>query len=298
MGIQNTVTIAQTIQWASFMTQNRPMTLQGISEPALTCANMIADAILAPPFKWPWNRASVSFTTVDPTGWQANTNYPNAGYAIVDSNGNMQSVTTPGTSGATVPTWNTSIGGTTVDGTVTWTNLGLGSDYSVSAPSFGFIENATLTDLTVPKVWDIPNKTRDLTRNLDKGRWMSLAPFLDDNNGNIVFRATPGIPDKIYTAAIQYQKRAVPFTSLANVWPIPNMYQQIYSTGFLGMMWLFADDPRSAFLLQRFAAMVIAVSDGLTEQEKNSFLEQWDVTAASRRAAAKAQQAFGARGAS
>jgi phage tail sheath protein FI len=43
------------------------------------------------------------------------------GAEILDSNGNLQRVTTAGTSGTTPPSWSTTIGGTTTDGTVTWT---------------------------------------------------------------------------------------------------------------------------------------------------------------------------------
>lgn len=51
-------------------------------------------------------------------GWSANIVFA-LGFEIVDSNGNVQKVTTAGTSGATVPVWNTS--GTTADNTVVWT---------------------------------------------------------------------------------------------------------------------------------------------------------------------------------
>lgn len=40
---------------------------------------------------------------------------------IKDSNGNLQVATTPGTSGDVVPTWNTTLLGTTTDGTAIWT---------------------------------------------------------------------------------------------------------------------------------------------------------------------------------
>jgi hypothetical protein len=63
-------------------------------------------------------------------GWVANKSY-SVGGRILDSNGNVEDVrATPsgaGTSGGTVPTWNTAIGGTTADGTVTpvtWINAG------------------------------------------------------------------------------------------------------------------------------------------------------------------------------
>lgn len=50
--------------------------------------------------------------------WVSNTYYSPLG-VIIDSNGNLQQIVTPGISGTTV-TWATSLGGTTTDGTITW----------------------------------------------------------------------------------------------------------------------------------------------------------------------------------
>jgi hypothetical protein len=56
---------------------------------------------------------------------------------ILDKNGNFQLVTVgPGTSGATVPTWNTTVGGTTADGSLTWTNIGTGTQLATAG--FGY----------------------------------------------------------------------------------------------------------------------------------------------------------------
>lgn len=46
---------------------------------------------------------------------------------VVDSNGNLQIAGPGGTAGGTEPIWNAAIGGTTADGTITWTNFGYGS---------------------------------------------------------------------------------------------------------------------------------------------------------------------------
>ena len=63
---------------------------------------------------------------------------PNTAYAlnqlIVDSNGNVEEVTTAGTSGASVPTWVTTIGGVTSDGTVSWTLQGASNAVTTWSP--------------------------------------------------------------------------------------------------------------------------------------------------------------------
>ncbi len=58
-----------------------------------------------------------------PAAWAATTAYAQYKF-IKDTNNNVQVATTGGTSGATAPTWNTAVGGTTTDATVTWTNAG------------------------------------------------------------------------------------------------------------------------------------------------------------------------------
>lgn len=58
--------------------------------------------------------------------WIRITNYP-LGSTILDSNNNVEIVTSShggGNSGGSTPTWNTTVGGTTADSTLTWTNVG------------------------------------------------------------------------------------------------------------------------------------------------------------------------------
>lgn len=73
----------------------------------------------------------VSGSVVPWNSWQATHAYT-IPTRIVDTNGNNQQVTTPGNSGGTQPVWNATIGGTTADGGVTWTNFG---------PAYGTLTN-------------------------------------------------------------------------------------------------------------------------------------------------------------
>jgi len=61
---------------------------------------------------------------ITPTNWVAAQGYVLRA-RILDTNGNVEIVTVGGTSGALPPTWATTAGGTTTDGTVTWTNAGV-----------------------------------------------------------------------------------------------------------------------------------------------------------------------------
>ncbi len=68
-----------------------------------------------------WSRPARSTT---PPAWPASTAVA-VGRLITDGNGNLQECTTAGTTGASHPTWATTVSSTTTDNTATWTCKGL-----------------------------------------------------------------------------------------------------------------------------------------------------------------------------
>lgn len=162
-------------------------------------------------------------------------------------------------------------------GTVPFTMAASTQDYVVSVPDFGWIEKASLS-ITVSMtttVVEIPQIRNILGAALENGRTLSLAAQLDDGAGNITFRAQPA-SDKIYTATVVYQKKAAVMTTLASTWsPIPDEMAYIYNRGMLALSMMYADDPRFTAENQKFVSLLLAASEGLTDAQKNAFLETW-----------------------
>ncbi|HEY2351076.1 MAG TPA: hypothetical protein VGH83_01115 [Candidatus Acidoferrum sp.] len=72
-------------------------------------------------------------------------------FIVLDSNGNLQQLTTGGTTGAVVPVWNVTVGGTTADNTAVWTNLGPSAWITAHAYAIGAAILATYKYwITVP----------------------------------------------------------------------------------------------------------------------------------------------------
>jgi phage tail sheath protein FI len=84
-------------------------------------------------------------TAITLPSWTASHAYT-AGSLILDVNGNTQRCVTAGTSGTAAPTWSTVVGGSTTDGTVTWTLVAIGA--AAITGTTGPVWNTTLSGTT------------------------------------------------------------------------------------------------------------------------------------------------------
>lgn len=220
-----TITIQQTLNWVSAFIVQRPTSGVGgfANEPALTTANKILGTILAPPFKWQWNRfESTAITT---------------------------------TQGVT--------------------------DYTQAISSFGYLEKASWTNPSnTPSTKEI-EVFQVLAVEPKQNQPQKIAPILDDNNGNITFRLFPA-PDfpgptsgqNNYTLRLTCQASPTLVTALSQTWsPIPDKLSFLYETAMLAHMQLMYSPQLYALNMEMFFRQLVGASEGLTETEKNIFLE-------------------------
>lgn len=210
------IMLQNTVNWAQTFLGFAGLNIGISNEPAITSANIVMQTMLAPPFKWRWNRGSVSFPTNTTTATQ---------------------------------------------------------DYGVSVAGFGHIENAFLTGFTNP----IELQTSEcLAVDSAQDRPVYISPQVQSGS-TITFRLQPippTTPQGIIT--VNFQFAAPLFTGLSQTWaPIVDNYQYIYSWGFLALMQDYFGLPQAAQTRQKFIGALLAVAEGLTEQERNAFAAAW-----------------------
>jgi len=145
-------------------------------------------------------------------------------------------------------------------------------DYQISLANFGWLEKATLKDPNgnYHELQVMLNLGEESTQNLP----VSIAPRLDDDAGNITFRLMP-VPDVVYTVALSYQKAAVSFSALTDLWsPIPDYLSYLINQGFLAKTYEYLDDQRFVPTMQMFMRQVIAANEGLKDSQIDLFLSE------------------------
>jgi hypothetical protein len=290
-----TKTIQDTINWAKRFSFERNPVIGNSLEPALTSANMVLQTILAPPLDWWWNNLEIGFTcnptaavatstVVSISGGVVTVTAPNifsigspvlpSGLATLTAlNGQLLIVLTASASQftASVPLL---ANGTDTAGTFTGLST---QDYTVAVPNFSHIEHASVLDIgaTPNKWWELTVKN-NLSLESSKNRPQFIGPHVEDANGNVTFRMASA-PDKAYPVSLHIQLAAPQITSINQTWaPLPDFMEYIYEWGFMALMWQFADDPRSADANNKFKAGILARAEGLTEEERNIFLNNWE----------------------
>lgn len=149
-------------------------------------------------------------------------------------------------------------------------------DYVKAISNFGWLEQATCNDNlnTNSSITSMEIRLNPFEDGAPS-RPRYIAARLDDDVGNITFRVFP-IPDTTYTINLSYQLAAPLFQTIGDTWtPIPDYLSHIYSLGFRAKAYEYWDDPRFTFDFQMFLRQLLASSEGLTDTQKNIFLEEF-----------------------
>ena len=168
----STYTVLDSMEFAKRFNFNRPSGIGNRLEPAKTSANLVMQAILSPPFKWVWNSQEYAFTC-SPTA----ANVGLTGNISVTANVVTMNAVLPALgvgqvgllSGLTVTAATVLNGqifvvltndGAIITGQINTPDLaataatggivtaGTTQDYSISMPNFGYIQRASVLDIT------------------------------------------------------------------------------------------------------------------------------------------------------
>ena len=293
----STKTIQNTIDFCKRLSFNRNPVIGNSLEPALTAAQIVMQVILGPPFEWWWNNEELVFTCNPVPNSATSTAVSISGGVITVTALNTFSVndlvlpknfvTLTGLNGLLLevatssPTQFTALVPSLANGSDTvgvFTNITT-QDYPVATPEFSHIEHASVLDLDAtgkPLKWYELTVKNMLSLETSANRPEFLSPHTENGQGVTVFRVTSA-PDKKYPISVHIQKAAPTVTSVNQTWaPIPDFMQYIYTWGFMALIWQFADDPRATYANNKFVAGILARSEGLDDEQKNIFLNNWD----------------------
>lgn len=157
-------------------------------------------------------------------------------------------------------------------------------DYTINIPNFGFISHASIQDPTTSK-WLQLSINNTLSLDSTAGARPEFIGVFNQTSstGDIIFRLMPA-PNKAYVVTGQVSNAAPLLTGVTQTWaPIPDYVSYIYNWGFLSFMYMFSDDPRFAVANQKFIAHLLASQEGMSENQKNIFLNSSTVTSPSQK---------------
>jgi hypothetical protein len=148
-----------------------------------------------------------------------------------------------------------------------------GTDYTISIPDLGFMENQWLDD-GEGNIMEL-NGSTSLSRVSYQRRPTHIAPQYDDNQGNITFRLN-SVPDAAYAAFIDYQQAATLIQSPADTFqPLSDYFGYLFTKGMLSEGALLVNDSRFAVWRAEWIAQMLATQDGLDAQARDMFFNQF-----------------------
>jgi hypothetical protein len=146
------------------------------------------------------------------------------------------------------------------------------SDYTISLPTFGWLETATLNDPTNGNSSLQLEISIDLLPDNTPNQPTKISAQSDDGEGNITFRLVPS-PDVAYNMVLSWQNASPIFTAATQTWaPIPDYLSYLYNQGMKAVAYEYLADERYVTAMQLFLTNLVSANNGLTESQKAIFL--------------------------
>jgi hypothetical protein len=286
-------TLQNSINFARTVIQYVPLTAGLGGDPAVSVGTFIRNTITSAPFVWDWNRAVDSSITTTANGQDYTLSTTNFGFlekaTLTDSQGNIYEIkdifnnlplsldATALGSGAR-PTAISVL--TRASGTVTFRLLPAADQvytltliYQKASGEMGpfFITaaaNASAGNTAYAGAFDPDSFLTGATANITGfvANVVNNGSFtvVSCSTSSLVLANAGGIAETISAYASNY------------TWsPIPDSFRNIYDMLFLGEAMAVADDARAQIYRQRGMAALLSKAEGLTETQKNIFMQQW-----------------------
>jgi hypothetical protein len=285
-------TLTQSINWAQAFTEYAPFTAGFGQEPAVSVATMIRNTLTNSPIVWNWNRATFQLSSPTTKGTQ---DYTVLLSAIPDY-GFLEKVTLTEASGKI---WEIND---------IYNNAPIASAQDPGRPNAACILTISSTQLVLRFI-GVPNAAYTVNLIYQK-RPVMFGPFLISSVANSAAGVTAytGTFDPLafpvgakaqitgFTNAVNngsftvvlitsttltlantagVAETASAFASNFDWSPIPDSFMDVYNSLFLSEMMAIVDDARSQMYRQRGIAAFLAKAEGLSDMQKNAFIQQW-----------------------
>jgi hypothetical protein len=286
--------LQNSMNWALPYIQYSPLSAGTLGEPAVSTATLIRNSLLSAPLAWAWNRKEDSSVTTTAGIQDYTVSLTDFGYlekaSLTDSNGNIYEIkdvynnlplsattgstnsrsrplavavllSTPGTSikirFMQVPDQIYTVNLTYQMAAVPFTANAITSCANASGA------NTTYTGTFTPSLFVAGQSaliSGFLAHPLNNGTFV----IVSCTSTTLVVANSSGVAETIPAYAVN-----------ASWFPVPDYYSDIYNWLFLSEALAITDDPRSQTYRQRGVASFLAKADGLTEMQRNAFIQQW-----------------------
>lgn len=284
----------QSINWSLPYVQYSPLSAGTFGEPAVSIATLIRNSLLSPPLTWAWNRKEDSSASTVAGTQDYVISITDFGYlekvSVTDTNGNtfeLKDVYNNLPLSATTTTTNARSRPSAVAVLISTPGTSVKIRF-MQVPDAVYTINLTYQVAAVPFTANAITAAANASAGntsyagtftpslfvAGQSAFISGFKINPANNGTFtIVSCSPTALSVVNPSGVAETISA--FAVNASWFPIPDYYSDIYNWLFLSEAMAATDDARSQVYRQRGVAAFIAKSDGLTDMQRNAFIQQW-----------------------